>query len=422
MSLYSHNSNNKVKDISILFHGRRLYDNTLLSRPWSNNYLDLWNQKTLYGKVDRGYNTVQARGAGLSSVRDGVGRDNVVALDFVADAFSAMGIYLKELEVKRKIPSETFFHPLKAYTGWNSFNEVYGKRIAGFYRAFVNNFLSSGQRKREVTDFDEYLPIFISFINHITDQGLPISRGGLISSPGCSHATSGLMIEVGQEYNKSDDMIKYTNYYSRPQYAIYIDVAAKFGFYVDLHVPWRLVANLDSPAWKGQNPILDGIVSNYFEDGYSVDKVFDKYYDRTIINEFEDLKVLALQFYNSYARYNSTASYPKVCKDGNIRVERVSVGTLQMEQMMDKYDDLFWLKLHLHLRLKEMRVDITSDQLKSFKREIRQVYSTRGVPATLDYISSVLAFYLERQASAFSSERSKKTNALTIGKTPAIIL
>ena len=422
MSSYSHNSNNFVKSTGILFTGRRLYDNTLLDEPWAENYLDLWNKTPLYGKVDRQYNSVQLKGENLVTVRDGMNRGNVSALNFVADSFNAMGLYLKELEVKKKIVPQTFFHPLRAYSGWANFNDAYKQRIIKLYNFFFDNYLSSTERRRQLVTFEGYLPLFVSFLNHITEQGIPITRGGSLLSSNTPHSTSGLMIEVAQEFNKSEDMNKLLKYQSRTDYPLYVDIASKFGFYVDLHVPWRLIANLDSPAWKGGNPILQEIDDKYFEDGYSVDKVFEKYYTKTHLNELEDFKVIALQFYNSFARTNPVMRFGKVCENGGVIQESLFPQRIDMEQMMGLYDDLFWLEMFIHLRLKEMKVDVSSSQIKSEKREVRQRYSVGGTEAAMEHISNRVALYLERQLNAFSSDEIKKTNSLTLGKTPAIIL
>lgn len=422
MSYYSHNSNNSIKSPGILFHGRRLYDAVLLDQPWAQNYLDLWNVSPLYGKVDRQYNLVQLRGRNLSTVRDGMNRGNISALNFVADAFNAMGIYLKELEVKKKIPAETFFHPLEAYSGWSDFNDIYKQRVVQLYNFFFDRYISSGGYRRQMTTFEEYLPIFVSFINHITEQGFSITRGGVMLSSATPHAASGLIIEVGQEYSKSDDMIKLVNYQGQATYPIYVDVISKFGFYVDLHVPWRLIANLDSPAWKGGNPILQEIVDKYFEDGYSVEHVFDNYYDKTYLNELQDLKVIALQFYNSYVRENPEIRTPVVCASGRVRQEITFPQRLRMEEMMRLYDDLFWLDMYLHIKLREIRADVSVSQMKSEKRKLQQSYSVGGNETALEHISNRVALYLERQASAFASPEARRTNSLTFGMAPAIIL
>ena len=89
----------------------------------------------------------------------------------------------------------------------------------------------------------------------------------------------------------------------------FLEIATQFGFYVDMNVPWRLIANLESPAWES-NVILKEIVDNYFEEGYTAQNVFDKYYTKSYLYDVDTIKVLAMQFYNNFVSRNPTVREP----------------------------------------------------------------------------------------------------------------
>ena len=62
----------------------------------------------------------------------------------------------------------------------------------------------------------------------------------------------------------------------------------------------------------------------------------------------------------------------------NIRLAEKSLGKkikkCQAEEIDMKYDELYWLRLYMQIRLKEMELDISSHQVKHELREVEQRY------------------------------------------------
>ena len=94
----------------------------------------------------------------------------------------------------------------------------------------------------------------------------------------------------------------------------------------------------------------------------------------------------------------------------------MSLGELDL-----KHDDLFWLRIYMQLRLREMQIDISKHQIKHELREIEQRYMSQGYNLALDYIAQRTAFYLDKQLGKFLSLKEKGKNLLINGQTPDIM-
>jgi len=428
-----------MRKSGILFYGKRMYYNNMILQN-EENYLDLWYSKPLYGKVDTNFDAVHLSSRHLKKlnsrtlrlgpdrviqVRDKDGSEEFRALNFVADAFKAMAAYLRDLEIKGKIDKNVFFHPLVAHKGWEGVNKLYDTHTQAQYRAFIRQYMLANKAKlnRRVTNYQDYLPVFNDFLNITTEQRVPFTKSGFILNLDCPHSVSGLVIEIAKESDASDDRNKYSAYFNKnEEMALYLDVAKKFGFYVDMNMPWRLVANLESPAWE-ENPILKEIIDKYFPNGYTIEKVFNKYYHRSFESDVQSLKVFTMQYYNSLVSKRPTFKVPRSCErsKGEIIVETVRRRPISMEELEKKQNDLFWLRVYMQLRLREMQIDISKNKITHELREIQQRYSSGGYNTALDYIAERTAFYLEEQLGEFLSLKEKGKNLLINGRTPDII-
>jgi len=432
--MYAYNSNNRISRTGILFHGKKAYYGDRTSQA-QKNYIDLWYAKPLYGKVDMDFNVIHASSKHIKPI-DGSSsrRGSVYALNFVADAFNAMRIYMRDLKRKKKIV-DSFYYPLNAHKGWQGVNARYRNHLDALYRVFINDYISSGNKdlNREITSFDKFVPIFKDYLSSLTEGDLAFTKSGFISKVNFPHMSSGLIIEIAQENDASNDAKKFSKYFSNSEgFLTYMSMAQKFGFYVDINMPWRLVANLASPAWE-QNPILKEIIDRYFPRGYSVQKVFNKYFHKAHEVDLESLKNITTQFYNSFVSLEPTYTVPRAChnqlgsrkslrlakKIFRKKVKRMRLTPFQREK---KYDDLFWLRLYFQVRLKEMQIDLSEHQLTYELKEMEQVWHSRGGKGAKKHVAERTAKLLEEQVGRFISLRNRGKNLLTGGDSPDIIL
>ena len=447
MSILSHVAKNSLDSSLALFHAKNLYHNTRLLEG-RKSYIDFWYSKPLYGKVDAYMRLVQPSSLYMEEIntatlnlsgrsvqaRGTQGKEDVLALNFVADAFKAMSAYMRDLEHKGNLNKGTFFYPLEAKKGYQGASAIYNRNMEALYSLFINSYVFGNLQKvnKQIRTFDDYVPHFQNFLNSATEQGVVITKSGLMLNMSCPHSISGLVIEIADERDFSDDMRKYKNYFNkRRDMVAYLDIATKFGFYVDQNAPWRLVANLASPAWE-ENPILKEIIDKHFPDGYSVDAVFENFYSRPYVADVPSLKTIMMQFYNSLVEEHPTFHTSKVCRQINevrrtyapanaVWEETVKRRRISLEELNQRYDDSFWISLYAQVRFREMRLDISEHEVRHYLNQIKHKTKSDGYIPALEYIEDELTSFLGEQMSRFLLSRQSEENLLTSGQAPDII-
>ena len=136
-------------------------------------------------------------------------------------------------------------------------------------------------------------------------------------------------------------------------------VAAKFGFLIDKNAPWRLVANINSPAMKEY-------MNNY---GLHTGNLFDTCFVKTFQYDIQNLKVYLKQMYAAFTSLSPT--YMKECPNHNVVVKREKVNSQEYDKF---YDDLFWLRTYYRIKLNEVGIRLPKAALKIEMRNVENSY------------------------------------------------
>ena len=384
---------NKTKSAKTAHKGRFAYNRAY------NGYalIDLWNKTPLYGKIDTNYNIVYPSEAFLRTISGE--RGELFALNFVVDAFQKMGEYLSQGEANGNLDqSSVFFHPLKPKGGWVSINQQYFTAMNAQWKVFLQ-FLSRNGRNVEIRTFDNFIVQYKRFAE--TNAKLtPMTKSGHILKSYCPHSISGLVIEIDRK-DYSDDFTKIKSFFQDPFFKLYANTATKFGFSIDKNAPWRLVANLASPAWQ-VNPCLNTIMQNY--DYLNLDNIFERYYYRTYKQDVELLEFYAFAFYNGIVRAQSEIDIPVVGRQNRVSVAKVKRKAVLPGSAGKKYNDLFWLQMYYDIRIAEMDVldnSISRNAFFSVKEEIEMLYYRDGYDSALEYTNERLKDILKLKISNF---------------------
>ena len=386
-------ASNQLKETSLVFKSRYAYHRTFAGF----SLIDLWNNVPLYGKVDTNYNIIYPSESFLKSVSDEHG--DVFALNFVTDAFQKMGDYLRQGELNGKIsPESAFFYPLRAADGWSSLNQQHYVVMNALWKGLLV-YLDSSGANRSIYSFDDFIIEFSRFLD-IAVQTSAITKSGFIMKSYCPHSVSGLTLELTKE-KYSDDFVKVRKFLRDPAFPAFVDAATKFGFFVDKNAPWRLIANLASPAWE-TNPCLSEIMESY--GGLSLDNIFDTYYYKTYKQDVELLKFYAFEFYNALVKAQSEISIPEISSGGEVFVKKVKRKPILSSSMESKYSNLFWLQMYFDVRLKEMeaRNDISERSYETIKKRIEMLYYRNGYNVALEFVNEKLKIVLKKKLDQFA--------------------
>jgi hypothetical protein len=220
-------------------YSKTLTNNVSIAEPF--NFSN--SENFLYARADLMRNFVQPNKSRLKLISDNQDK-NVSALDFVVDAFEDFRVFLKNKKFKKLVDDPIIKQDWRAESGWEDIDIFYGEKMNNVYQAFVREYLVPSGKEKEITNFEDFMRIF--FNRFFKELDIPLTKTGFMSSRLIGPQFSGLCIQI----NNSDVTRyanKYNNFVNSKNFETFSLAAAQFGFMVDYHVPWRLVANLNSP-------------------------------------------------------------------------------------------------------------------------------------------------------------------------------
>jgi hypothetical protein len=323
------------------------------------------NEKIFIGRVDGQNNTIFPSTRYLRQFGQGV--DNVAALSFVVGSFNDMKVKFDKAVKTRQISADSpvlgslivkkaYINPLKEY------NSYIKKRQKQFLR-----YINRHGRSEKVRDLQTFMPMFLDFIRE-TSSELPITRTGYLLTKYVSPLTSGLIVEVWSgEY--SNDRKKTELFYKDRNFEYLKNLAYSHGFVIDKNIPWRLVADLDSPrmtpylqdAFGGENPSSAIALNLAFSETYP--------------DDIPSLIGLVTDFYNLSIRNKPTVSKRKSVATSNANgngtvcitcksVDVFSRKPLDKQDIMRQSDISTWLKIYVLLRNYETQLLYDKPTLK----------------------------------------------------------
>jgi hypothetical protein len=309
--------------------------------------------------------------------------ENLFCINFVADAFEDLRNYLK-VQTFAKLTSDNFFTSnWDGVNAWQDPHIFYDNRMADLYQVYVRGNLYLNNNNNLVENVDDFLRIFFNDFYPSTNKRMPLTKSGILASKYYNPTSTGLCIEISSD-SHSLDSVKFNKFLKSPNFEYYLLAAAKFGFFVDKNAPWRLVANLNSPAMQ----------KYMLEYQLTLNNVFDTVYVKTYKYDIQNIKVYLKQMYESFLILSPTYTKkvptyenekcPPYKQVQNVAVHREK---LNSENYDKKYGDLFWLKIYYRIKLDESEVSQSIFLLTKELEKIEQIYNSLDFDQTLDYIN-----------------------------------
>tara|TARA_R100000664_G_C2745159_1_gene133038 strand:+ start:90 stop:1277 length:1188 start_codon:yes stop_codon:yes gene_type:complete len=335
-----------------------------------------------YGRIDGNNNTVNVDEAHLKEIATN-NNSSVQCLNFVADAFSDMRKYIK-VDARSKIAQDQFLNnKWDAMRGWSSPHIFYDEKMDELYKIFVNGSLSYRKNEEKISNIDDFIKVFFNDFYPSIARKIPITKSGLIMSKYFNPTSTGLCIETSKE-DFTRNFSKISKYIQSPNFEFYALAAAKYGFLIDRNAPFRLVANLNSPA-------MQKYMSTY---NVTIDNLFDKCYFKTYMYDIENLKIYIKQMYSAFTSISpivireSTTFENSNCESyGQSSFVASPREKINDQRYDEEYNQLFWLKMYYRIKLKETETNISESLLTRESLKVEQVYNSLDFDSTLDYIN-----------------------------------
>lgn len=242
------NANNKMSS-------KEIYNERLLYIIQGERTKDTYNNEGLMiGKISFFDNPIAPKPELIQNIKYSDTSTPIKALNFVRLAFDSLsarfdnGVQQGKITNASTVPGQP--NPLlqlKAVAGYEDPINQY----VSYFNLFVSDFkkkLESFPMKRKILTFEDYVNEFITTYYHTGDDP-PLFYKEYLMSRYNNQLNSGLIVEI-HNGPYDDNEYKITNFYANPNMNYYLALTKRFGFMVDKNIPWRLIADINSPQMK----------------------------------------------------------------------------------------------------------------------------------------------------------------------------
>lgn len=361
----------------------RAYDNLGLT--------DFLYGSPFYGKLDRNGYAIAPNENFLEQYE---AKTTCFGLNFVVDAFEAFKTsFLLDLESKAGIANYgSRYVQLAPSRAWRSVHSDYYEHQVNIYNALKNDFFASKAIRKKVCNFKKFVEYYFRNLMKAARNN-PITKIAFVKSNLSSPAMSGLTLDLFGQFTADDDLVKQP-FLEDSLLDLFIKNAIKHGFSIDVNVPWRLVARLDSPMMK----------KFLSSRNLTLENVFDQVYNKIYLNQYADFKLTATEYYNSLVSDYAEENFPDYNKQGKMFIRKLKRNYVT-EMDVSNMSETYWLKKYFLLRQIENGKTMDSREIKRQDKEVSSLYGKYGTDGTLELMEKR---FLPLPTEAFPSLRQSK--------------
>lgn len=363
-----------------LFKNRKEYKNFSLSST-----IDTYkNEKLLVGKIDLDNNSIIPKNIRLKQIENtSDNTKNIRALDFVCDAFNSMTQRFKQNASEGKLiyrrndqgNFQDFLTDLRCYKGYQNFLEDYSFYITGIFSQHLQYLKNNESEHRKILNFIDFINHFNNYLSLNEIQLLMPSQ--YYRSHENDRSTTGLVLDIGYG-DCSDDLYKVERFHSDPNYPYINRLANAFGFYFDKNVPWRMIADVNSPQMKyyimSRNTFLTSTSS--FSTPTFLGIYFDIYND-----DYENYIKYLSKSYNNLVRYRDSVKnfIDSKCSTYPVITKRYEVPEINLLNRLNIRTHSSIIKTYINIKNKNSRLNYNSLEInKIYNYSISLLYSNKN--------------------------------------------
>ena len=250
--------------------------------------IDFRNERPLYGRVNGNGDPIYVikKEDFFRDLPNGKNGQTKL-INFVADAFEDLQEEMGLSIAKGRLSTNGVYVNIKPRFGIMDVQTFYNDYLDILYRRFTSKYLEAEWAKaKEVKTFEGYMKVFLYWIRRESAR-LPFTRTAFLSGNMVPPSISGLCVQT-HDVDFSEDFNKHAIFVEDRNFEAYRILARKFGFMLDRHAPWRLVADVTSP-YMGKK---------MFKYGLTSETLFKKYYTPSYVFDIDVMRVVLYNWYN----------------------------------------------------------------------------------------------------------------------------
>jgi hypothetical protein len=315
-------------------------------------------EKSLYGRINRDdVPMVMIDSNNLKTIKHSANPQMPLqALNFITDIFDKLCLQFEKCAAKGQIRADSpFLSNLKAYkayqnpvSAYNSYREMYDNRLAGLFK----------KNKFEPRDFGEFV-VFLENILSDASKDVRFTLPGFIKSIDNSILTTGVAIEIAEKIDYSNDDEKIKQFITDPNWQFFVQTCDTYGFMVDMNIPWRIVADLDSSIMRHYSKqYAMGNVTTILQKAYTpAHKLHYEHFLKDMLNLYNIVKTKKIL-------------KTQTCSDGFTRAAYEEPKSYDRYSLLEEYGSHFFTNLYVTLRIQEEIPTASQSKKDQIRREV----------------------------------------------------
>ena len=343
---FAENNRESTRD---LFNKRLVYYSH--THRAGTNLVDFsYAEKRLYGRVNRMYVPIIANNyiLELKGIRADISQLKwATALNCVVDAFTELSYQFKKKIMKNEIdPTSQYLANLNVHKAYVDPKRLYRTHLTTYVRTL------GATIKNENIKFVNFTTFMKKIMPRIeaTVREYPFTLPAFMKSTYCPINASGLAIEIA-DLDPSNDKVKWKEFYQSNNWGFYLNACANYGFMVDQHIPWRLVADIAS------GPMLRYAAPYEVRD---TDTFLRAAYEPAHKNYFDIFKETFYQLYSANRQKRVTTAVVVNPDQTRLKIRRPN--TYTRDALYTRYDDYYFLTLYCKIRFIEEESHFTQQE------------------------------------------------------------
>ena len=280
------------------------------------------------------------------------------AANFVVTAFNSFRESYNAISENTAIPYPLFIDGLVPRKGYVDFDSAYREYIVETSGILLQRV---AQQESKIRNFEDFQTVFRSvLLEEIKDR--PLSKSGFLLSDKCPINVSGLCVELSNLPYDVD--LQKGQMIQSKEFLCYADLAKEAGFYIDKNAPWRLIANLESPAMR--------TLINQYQRNTTPENVLSRVFRaKTQYDDYEAIRSTMTGIYNQFLSDNPMYTYVSRSKGRNVKSRGLR------ERIGSYIDAKKWLSHLLEIRMLELGMDMSL--FEKNKREVLDTHTLYSV-------------------------------------------
>lgn len=286
---------------------------------------------------------------------------NIVAFDFVIEAYEELvdafyGLTRSNIISNKSVINKALSNPAISLTGID-----YDEILKNNYLQYNAKIIRSKERNQNTMSVKSYIGEYIKNIKGNPQTYLRIFNKNLTRN------LSGIAINLIKVNLASDEeKIKFIN---DENFLILRKLCEQYGFYININIPWQLVANLSHPLMIEKASKFTG------NKILNINDIVDNYYEILLFDDYEKQKEFFLDAYSDFCNKREYYSDAYFCNKNQQTVTKVIFREKPPEkEVYLKTDELFFMKIYLDILNSEMSFKYDNTEKNNILKTARGLY------------------------------------------------